>query len=84
MVRATRRAEQHAARLITQAAESGQKAPARRPVAESAGAWTRPPRRSAGIAASGRPVTGPEAAWLTVLLPGDACRVIADGRVGAG
>ena len=66
MVRATRRAEQHAARLITQAAESGQKAPARRPVAEAGldavataiGRYRR----------SGRPVTGPEAAWLTVVL----------------
>jgi Domain of unknown function (DUF4192) len=66
MDRATRRAEQHAARLIRQAAESGQKAPARRPVADAgldavATAITR-------YRQTGRPVTDQEAAWLTIAL----------------
>jgi hypothetical protein len=66
MNRATRQAEQRAARLITQAADSGRKAPARRLVADAGldavataiGRYRR----------SGRPVTGQEAAWLTVVL----------------
>ena len=66
MNRATRRAKQRAARLITQAADSGRKTPARRliaaagldAVAKAIGQYRR----------GGRPVTGQEAAWLTVVL----------------
>ena len=65
MVRATRRAEQRAARLITQAAEYGQKAPARRPVAK-AGLGASPRAISRFAAAGGR--HRPGAAWLTVAL----------------
>ena len=66
MDRATRRAEQRAALLITPAADSGQKAPARRRLADAGlGAVAQVIGR---YRCSGRPVTGPEAAWLTVVL----------------
>jgi hypothetical protein len=66
MDHATRRAGQHAARLIAQAADSGQTGPGRRrvagagldAVAEVIGRYRR----------AGRPVTDREAAWLTVAL----------------
>jgi Domain of unknown function (DUF4192) len=66
MARATRRAEQHAARLIRQAAESGQKAPARRLVADAG--LDAVARATGRYRRSGRPVTGQEAAWLTIVL----------------
>jgi Domain of unknown function (DUF4192) len=66
MDRATRRAEQRAALLITPAADSGRKAPARRRLADAGlGAVARVIGR---YRCSGQPVTGPEAAWLTVVL----------------
>jgi Domain of unknown function (DUF4192) len=66
MDRATRRAEQHAALLITPAADSGQKAPSRRRLADAGlGAVAQVIGR---YRRSGRPVTGQEAAWLTVVL----------------
>jgi uncharacterized protein DUF4192 len=66
MDRATHRAEQHAARLMTQAADSGRQGPGRRrlagagldAIAQVIGRYRR----------GGRPVTGQEAAWLTVAL----------------
>jgi hypothetical protein len=66
MDRATRRAEQRAALLITPAGDSGQKAPARRRLADAGlGAVAQVIGR---YRRNGRPVTGPEAAWLTVVL----------------
>jgi hypothetical protein len=66
MDRATRRAEQQAGRLMTQPADSGHQAPGRHrlagagldAIAQVIGRYRR----------SGRPVTGQEAAWLTVVL----------------
>jgi len=66
MDRATRRAEQHAARLIMQAADSGRQGQGRRRLA---GAGLDAIAQVIGrYRGSGRPVTSPEAAWLTVVL----------------
>jgi hypothetical protein len=66
MRRATRRAEQRAARLVTHAAQPGQRTPARHPVADAglkAVAKTLDRYRRGS-----QPVTSQQAAWLTVVL----------------
>jgi hypothetical protein len=63
MRRATRRAEQRAARLTKQAAAAAHKAPAGRPIA-AAGVDA----AARAISRDGRAVTSPEAAWLALVL----------------
>jgi hypothetical protein len=66
MDRATRQAERHAARLIAQAADSGRKGPSRRRLADAG--LDAVAEMIGRYRSRGRPVTGQEAAWLTVVL----------------